>query len=177
MTGEKEKWSFEKAHSILHMVSDIVLWGNSDNTSCQAPEVHTWYILVHTSTYLVHTQYILNSSDNEFCQHAHIENFKTVANLTNNKDVFMCILCFHALVGYLQTYENLLKEINEHPGSAPVSEDQFQVESVALVYSNFNIACETGILYPSLVAMLNRRSMLWRATVIFHVVHVYTSTY
>ena len=82
-----------------------------------------------------------------------------------------------ARAGYLQTYENLLKEINEHPGSVPVSEDQFQVESVALAYSNFNIACETGIRYPSLVTMLNRRSMLWRATVIFHVVHVYTSMY
>ncbi len=47
-TGEKGKWNFEKAHSILHKVSGIMLWGNSDNTSCQAPEVHTWYIPVHT---------------------------------------------------------------------------------------------------------------------------------
>jgi hypothetical protein len=47
-TGEKGKWNFEKAHSILHKVREIVLWGNSDNTSCQAPEVCTWYILVHT---------------------------------------------------------------------------------------------------------------------------------
>jgi hypothetical protein len=38
-TGEKGKWNFEKAHSILHKVREIVLWGNSDNTSCQAPEV------------------------------------------------------------------------------------------------------------------------------------------
>ncbi len=69
-TGEKGKCNFEKAHSILHKVSEIVLWGNSDNTSCQAPEVCTWYILVHTwyilSTYLVCT----------FCQHAHIENIR-----------------------------------------------------------------------------------------------------
>jgi hypothetical protein len=68
-----------------------------------------------------------------------------VANLTNNKDVFMCILRFHALAGYLQTNETLLKEINEHPGSAPVEKDQYQVESVALVDRNFNVACETGI--------------------------------
>ncbi len=27
-TGEKGKWNFEKAHSILHKVSEIVLWGN-----------------------------------------------------------------------------------------------------------------------------------------------------
>ena len=54
-TGEKGKWNFEKAHSILHKVREIVLWGNSDNTSCQAPEVkflyaliHPWYIPVQT---------------------------------------------------------------------------------------------------------------------------------
>jgi hypothetical protein len=38
-TGEKGKWNFEKAHSILHKVREIILWGNSDNTSCQGPEV------------------------------------------------------------------------------------------------------------------------------------------
>ena len=54
--------------------------------------------------------YILSSC--LFCQHAHIENIKTVADLPNNKDVFMCILRFHAQAGYLQTYETLLKEIN-----------------------------------------------------------------
>ena len=88
-------------------------------------------------------------------QHAHIENIKTVANLTNNKDVFMCILRFHARAGYLQMYETLLKEINRHPGSAQVDNDQYLVESVALSDSNFNLACKTGIQYPSLVAMLN----------------------
>jgi len=36
---KKAKWNFEKAHSIPHKVREIVLWGNSDNTSCQAPEV------------------------------------------------------------------------------------------------------------------------------------------
>ncbi len=53
-TGEKAKWNFEKAHSILHKVREIVLWGNSDNTSCQSPEVCTstyLYVLVHTSMY------------------------------------------------------------------------------------------------------------------------------
>ena len=41
-TGEKAKWNFEKAHSILHKVREIVLWGNSDNCSCQAPEVFVY---------------------------------------------------------------------------------------------------------------------------------------
>ena len=97
-----------------------------------------------------------------FYQHAHIENIKTVANLTNNKDVFMCILRFHARAGYLQTYENLLKEINMHPGSAAVPDDQYHVEKIALADRNFNLACETGIRYPSLVAMLNRRHAHYR---------------
>ncbi len=108
---------------------------------------------VRTSTYW----YILNSSDNAFCQHAHIENIKTMANLTNNKDVFMCILRFHARAGYLQTYKNLLKEINLHPGSAAVADDQYQVECVALADRNFNVACKTGIRYPSLVCMLGHQ--------------------
>ena len=53
-TGEKAKWNFVKTHSILHKVREIVLWGNSDNTSCQSPEVCTsiyLYVLVHTSMY------------------------------------------------------------------------------------------------------------------------------
>ena len=112
-----------------------------------------------------------------FSQHAHIENIKTVANLTNNKDVFMCILRFHARAGYLQTYETLLKEINMHPGSALVDDDQFLVESVALSDRNFNLACETGIQYPTLVTMLNSRSMMWRTTVIFYDVYEYTCIY
>jgi hypothetical protein len=59
----------QKEVDLLDMVSEIVLWGNSDNTSCQAPEVYTWYRLVHTwyilicsylvvvctSSYFVHT--------------------------------------------------------------------------------------------------------------------------
>ena len=44
-TGGKAGWNFEKAHSILHKVREIVMWGNSDNTSCQAPEVCCWTLL------------------------------------------------------------------------------------------------------------------------------------
>jgi hypothetical protein len=49
-TGEKAKWNFEKAHSILHKDSEIVLWGNSDNTLCQAPVVST-NMYVHVCTF------------------------------------------------------------------------------------------------------------------------------
>jgi hypothetical protein len=33
-TGEKAKWNFEKAHSILHKVCEIVLWGHTLITPC-----------------------------------------------------------------------------------------------------------------------------------------------
>ena len=46
-TSEKGKWNFEKAHSILHKVQEVMLWGNSDNTSCQAPEVMFLYVLIY----------------------------------------------------------------------------------------------------------------------------------
>ena len=52
--GEKGGWNFDKAHSILHKVSEIIMWGNSDNTSCQSAE------------------------------HAHIDLIKSVAGCTND---------------------------------------------------------------------------------------------
>jgi hypothetical protein len=63
-------------------------------------------------------------------QHAHIENIKTVANLTNKKVV--CILHFHERAGYLQQYDTLLRELKAHPASDAVPPDQYEVECVAL---------------------------------------------
>ena len=59
-TGEKGKWNFEKAHSILHKIREIILWGNSDNCSCQSPEVCicTWYI--HGSDVYIHVYTDIN---------------------------------------------------------------------------------------------------------------------
>ncbi len=54
-SGEKGKWNFEKAHSILHKVREIILWGNSDNTTCQGPEVCidiSIYIQLYITMYL-----------------------------------------------------------------------------------------------------------------------------
>ena len=49
----------------------------------------------------------------------------------------MCILRFHADAGYLQHYEALLKEIEDHVPEDGVlqaaPEDQYDVERVALV--------------------------------------------
>jgi hypothetical protein len=71
---------YETAHSIpsLHKVREIVMWGWSENSSCQGPE------------------------------HAHIDIVKSVAHLTNNKDVFLWILRYHCRSGLLQQYKQLL---------------------------------------------------------------------
>ena len=111
-----------------------MLWGNSDNTSCQGAE------------------------------HAHIELIKSVAHLTNNKDVFLCILRFHTRVGFLRHYERLLAELEGLP-DAPG--DKYAADSQVLCDRNFNVACETGIRYPTLSAMLNRDAMLIRISVRF----------
>ena len=94
--------------------------------------------------------YILILNDDLPSQHAHIENIKSVANLSNNKDVFVCILCFHALAGYLQHYEALLKELNDQvPGdAAPQAEPQDQW--YILVYtdtSKYVLVCTCTYLY------------------------------
>ena len=94
--------------------------------------------------------------------------------LTNNKDVFMCILRFHARAGYLhwQTYETLLKEIQSHPGSGSVepeaeSADQYDLDCIALADRNFNVPCESGIRYPSLMAIMHQRDLCWRPAVMY----------
>jgi hypothetical protein len=141
--------------------------------------VCTHSILVHTSTY----QYIPVHTDKELFVFSTVTPISRISRLRRilptTRTVFMCILRFHhdARAGYLQTYETLIKEINDHPGSAPVADDQYLVESVAPSDRIFDLACETGIRYPSLVAMFNSRSMLWRATVIFHDMHVHTCIY
>ena len=82
----------------------------------------------------------------------------------------MCILRFHARAGYLQHYETLLKEVQLHP--APEADhqepvDQYDVELCTLADRNHNVPCESGIRYPSLVAMQNRPLMTSRISVMF----------
>jgi hypothetical protein len=79
--GGAQGWNFEKAHSILHKVREIIMCGWSENTSCQGPE------------------------------HAHIDIIKSMAHLTNKKDVFLCILRYHCRHGLLQQYEQLLEDM------------------------------------------------------------------
>ncbi len=116
--GGAQGWNFEKAHSILHKVREIVMWGWSENTSCQGPE------------------------------HAHIDIIKSVAHLTNNKDVFLCILRYHCRRWLLQQYEQLLEDM-VGPGEA--RELQLDRTQMAALTGdrNFSISCELGVRYPA----------------------------
>jgi hypothetical protein len=76
-TGGPEGWNFEKAHSILHKVRDILLFGWSENFSHQGPE------------------------------HGHIDNCKRLANCTNNKEVYLTVLRAHSREGHLQYLRTL----------------------------------------------------------------------
>jgi hypothetical protein len=140
--GEKGGLNIDKAHSILHKVREIIMWGNSDNRSCQSAE------------------------------HAHIDLIKAVAGCTINKDVFMCILRFHARRAYLQHYQALLQELNDchretefSSQSEPESVDSYAHEHALLRDRNFNVAGETGVRYPSYEVMSKRETMCIRISV------------
>ena len=112
--GEASGWNFEKAHSILHKVSEIVLWGNSDNTSCQGAE------------------------------HANIELIKSVAHLTNNKDVFLCILRFHTRMGFLRQWTGTTSvcclSLSEVEGFLAEQVEEYATDTQILCDRNFNVA-------------------------------------
>ena len=128
-------WNFEKAHSILHKVHEIVMWGWSENTSCQGPE------------------------------HAHIDIIKSVAHLTNNKDVFLCILCYHCRRGLLQQYEQLLEDMIGPGEARNMQMEKTRMEKALTGDMNFSISCELGVRYPSLRAMINREDLHLRMSV------------
>jgi hypothetical protein len=134
--GGAQGWNFEKAHSILHKVCEIVMWGWSENTSCQRPA------------------------------HAHIDIIKSVAHLTNNEDVFLCILRYHCRRGLLQQYEQMLEDM-VGPGEARAIQLD-RMEQALTGDRNFSISCELGVLYPSLRVMMNRADLHLRYSVRFH---------
>jgi hypothetical protein len=114
------------------------MWGWLENTSCQGPE------------------------------HAHIDIIKTVAHLTNNKDVFLCILHHHCRRGFLQQYKQMLEDMvdqGDTSESQKVAMDHEKIASILNEDRNFSIACELGLLYPTLKAMINHADLNLRIAV------------
>ena len=105
-------------------------------------------------------------------EHAHIELLKSVAHLTNNKDVFLCILRYHCRRGLVQQYEQMLEDMidDSRAGSRPIDMDQEKIEKALTGDRNFSISCELGVRYPTLKAMLNREDLhLRKAVSICHI--------
>jgi hypothetical protein len=119
--GGAKGWNFEKAHSILHKVREIIMWGWSENTSCQGPE------------------------------HAHIDLIKSVAHLTNNKDVFLCILRYHCRGGLVQQDEQMLEDmldVNDND-ARKLAIDHDKIEKALSADRNFRMLASWGC-YPLL---------------------------
>ena len=76
-SGQKRGWKFEKAHSILHKVREIIMFGWTENFSTQGPE------------------------------RCHIDFCKKLAKCTNQKDMFLCLMRQHIREGHLQYLERL----------------------------------------------------------------------
>ena len=94
-----------------------------------------------------------------------------MAHLTNNKDVFLCILRYHCRRGLLQQYEQLLEDMIG-PGEAHARQlqmDRTRMEKALTGDRNFSIACELGVRYPTLRAMMNRDNLHLRTSVRFHI--------
>jgi hypothetical protein len=111
------------------------MWGWSENTSCQGPE------------------------------HAHIDIIKSVAHLTNNKEVFLCILRYHCRRELLQQYEQMLEDMIGPGEARAIQLDRTRMEQALTGNRNFSISCELGVRYPSLRAMMNRADLHLRCSV------------
>jgi hypothetical protein len=121
--GVRNAWKFEKAHSILHKIRELILFGWSENFSTQGPE------------------------------HCHIDFVKKIAHCTDNKDVFPTILRYHVREGHLLYLQKLRadltgEEINESEPELAVME---QIENERKKSArNDSISCDLGLRYPML---------------------------
>ena len=70
----------------------------------------------------------------------------------------MCSCAFFAITADVDLqYEQMLEDmVDEGAGSQKVALDQDKIASVLNGDRNFSVACELGVRYPTLRAMLNR---------------------
>ncbi len=77
LTGGVLGWNFEKHHSVVHKVRDIIRLGWSEIFGHHGPE------------------------------HGHIDNIKRLAGCVNNKEVYLTVLKAHAHAGHLSYLRSL----------------------------------------------------------------------
>ena len=122
--GVQNAWKFEKAHSILHKVRELILFGWSENFSTQGPE------------------------------HCHIDFVKKIAHCTNNKEVFLTILRYHVREGHLQYLLKLRADLtgggeDDEDQNAASAMERIEGEKRKSA-KNDSISCDLGLRYPLL---------------------------
>jgi hypothetical protein len=127
--GVTNAWKFEKAHSILHKVRELILFGWSENFSTQGAE------------------------------HCHIDFVKKIAHCTNNKEVFLTILRYHVREGHLQYWlksrANLCGE-EDLPGSDnDPNSNHNQEDHNKWAQRSDSISCDLGLRYPLLQSIFS----------------------
>jgi hypothetical protein len=118
--GVTNSWKFEKAHSILHKVRELILFGWSENFSTQGPE------------------------------HCHIDFVKKIAHCTNNKEVFLTILRYHVREGHLQYLLKLRADLCGGEDEADNESIRRLEADSNLSAKNDSISCDLGLRYPLL---------------------------
>ena len=111
-----------------YQVREILMFGWTENYNSQAPE------------------------------HCHIDFVKSVAQCTNNKDVFLTILRYHireAMLQYLRTLNEDLLELGEPEES---QEARGARQSQSLLDRNDSISCDLGIRYPTFQSIMSGKS-------------------
>ena len=91
-------------------------------------------------------------------EHCHIDFVKSVAQCTNNKDVFLTILRYHireAMLQYLRTLNEDLLELGEPEES---QEARGARQSQSLLDRNDSISCDLGIRYPTFQSIMSGKS-------------------
>lgn len=125
--GVQNAWKFEKAHSILHKVRELILFGWSENFSTQGPE------------------------------HCHIDFIKKIAHCTNNKEVFLTILRYHVREGQLQYLLKLRADLTggEEDEDENTARAMQRIEGEKRMSAkNDSISCDLGLRYPLLQSIL-----------------------
>ena len=125
--GVQNAWKFEKAHSILHKVRELILFGWSENFSTQGPE------------------------------HCHIDYIKKIAHCTNNKEVFLTILRYHVREGHLQYLLKLRADLTggEEDEDENTARAMQRIEGEKRMSAkNDSISCDLGLRYPLLQSIL-----------------------
>jgi hypothetical protein len=82
------------------------------------------------------------------------------AHLTNNKDVFLCILCYLCRSGMVQQYQQMLEDLvdDQDVEARSLAMDQAKIER-CYGDRNFSMLFTLGVRYPTLQAMVNREDL------------------